>query len=249
MFSEAVKERKRLKPQDLDQNMELAQWVNDCSESFKKAQAISGPYRYKSNVYGPIIPNHLGPNLNFNSHAFPYHTTYIPNPTPMVIPNITEVTIRPPTPMEKGPPIKRSNETQMSVKSMVKAFTKRGQGVLLELGCFGVEIEEIATEALNFIAQVLQQNRSVFKWLNELALATLELTLIFEIPTKYDDIGIDTKNRKHHEELWKFANQIHKLEVSSFNREDPKTNEFLGRKEREAVAIYLDGEVVAWYQY
>ncbi|CAA2993162.1 Hypothetical predicted protein [Olea europaea subsp. europaea] len=92
--------------------------------------------------------------------------------------------------------------------------------------------------------ELAQWNRSVIKWLNELALATPELTLTFEIPTKYDVIGIDTKNGKHHEELWKFANQINKLEVPSFNGEDPKTNEFLDRKKREAVAIYLDGEVV-----
>ncbi|CAA3011838.1 Hypothetical predicted protein [Olea europaea subsp. europaea] len=93
--------------------------------------------------------------------------------------------------------------------------------------------------------ELAQWNRLVFKWLNELALATPELTLTFEIPTKYDDIGIDIENRKHYEELWKFANQIRKLEVPSFKREDPKTNAFLDRKERETAAIYLDGEVVA----
>ncbi|CAA2978476.1 Hypothetical predicted protein [Olea europaea subsp. europaea] len=68
VFSEAIK-RKRLKPQNLDQNMELAQWVHDSSKSLKKVQAISGPYRYKNNVYSPIIPNHSSPNLNLNSRA------------------------------------------------------------------------------------------------------------------------------------------------------------------------------------
>ncbi|CAA2989766.1 Hypothetical predicted protein [Olea europaea subsp. europaea] len=55
--------------------------------------------------------------------------------------------------MEKGPPIKRFNETQLSMKSMVKAFRTRGQGVILESRSLEVEIEEIETEVPSFIVQ------------------------------------------------------------------------------------------------